>query len=97
MQKTDVIFRKFRDGDILAVFPALPGTNKWHLDCASYQHIGQHGACSVDIASMTKPALRHEYAALKKELEGVGYNLNIVARFTPAHVTARKLAVQRVG
>lgn len=96
--KTRVIFRKFKKGgEIIALFPELPGTRAWYADCASYMHIGQHGAASIDLASVTKKAEPHEIKPLAKELEGMGYNLEIVARFTPQDLTARKRAVERTA
>jgi hypothetical protein len=96
--KTRVIFRKFKKGgDIIALFPELPGTNKWYADCESYMHTGQHGAASIDIASVTKRAEPHEVAPLKKELEGIGYNLEVITKFTPQHLTARKRAIERIA
>lgn len=96
--KTKVIFRKFKKGgDIIALFPETPGTNKWHADCGSYMHIGQHGAASIDLASITRKAEPHEIEPLKRELEGIGYNLKIVTRFTPQDLTARKRAVERIA
>ena len=87
--KTVVIFRKFDDGDIIAMFPEDPGT----LDpctCSSYQQTGQHGAASITLAQCTKPASPAEYADLKQELESLGYNLEIKLRFT-AMMTANRI------
>lgn len=72
-----VVFRKYpkrRDGtggDILAIL----------LDCdshlgmtACYQHLGQHGEGRYfHMMATTKPATPEEYAALKRELEAIGY------------------------
>ena len=41
----------------------------------SYQHVGQHGAASVDLSHCTVPAAAHEYAALAEELMNLGYQL----------------------
>ena len=85
---TPVIFRKFKTGEVLALFPTLPGTNDPHT-CQSYQHIGQHGAASAD-CSYTKPATPAEYADLLRELVSIGYDdLKIVKRFTRQHFTIR--------
>ena len=74
--KTKVVFRKYKDGDILALFPELSYRRNYMTEC--YQHVGQHGEgdyqwCIAD----TKPATPEEYADLKAELEGIGYNLLI--------------------
>jgi hypothetical protein len=83
--KTKVIFRKFRGlGDVIAIFPELPGTND-NFTCMSYQHIGQHGACTPDtIISITTPVDERypEYRDLKKELESLGYDLQVCKRLS---------------
>jgi hypothetical protein len=76
--KIDVIFRKI-DGEIIAIFP-----NEWYNHekryVQSYMHIGQHGACCPElIFSLEKPYF-NEYEALKNELYGIGYDLNILSR-----------------
>lgn len=43
-----------------------------------YSHIGQHSACHPDYAKECKEATPDQYADLKKELEGLGYNLNVI-------------------
>ena len=80
-QKDKVIFRKFNDGgDIIALFPLEP----WDVQgfhCSSYQHQGQHGGADTGIIrSGTRPAKPEEYASLKKELESIGYNLEVIQR-----------------
>jgi hypothetical protein len=79
-EKTTVIFRKFRQGDIIALFPMINADNKpGHFQ--SYQHIGQHGAASRDLMqAYTIPARDQGYRELKAELENIGYNLDIKKR-----------------
>lgn len=73
-ETTDVIFRKWRNGNIIALFPRDLGTNSPHT-CGSYEHIGQHGAATPDtVMCMTSPANPEEYAALKAELEAAPYH-----------------------
>jgi hypothetical protein len=86
-----VIFRRFPDGDIIALFPYLAAEclNPW--PCQSYMHIGQHGAADPRIMHGTRPAKRHEYAALKMELEQVGYRLVVRQRF-PGDACERRRA-----
>jgi len=79
MNITDVTFRKWKDGSILALFPHCVDTYEGGV--SSYEHIGQHssadyGHCIYD----TKPAKEHEYKSLKDELESIGYNLNVIKR-----------------
>jgi hypothetical protein len=78
--KTKVIFRKFSDGDIIALFPEIVANARG--DCESYMHIGQHsGADYFHIISTTELATPEEYEGLRAELtDYVGYNLEVVKR-----------------
>ena len=82
-EKTVVIFRKFSDGDIIAIFPEIPGTYE-EFTCSSYMHIGQHGSCHPVslINGGTKLASETEYHDLFIELESIGYNLEVKKRMT---------------
>jgi len=81
---TVVIFRKWPDGEILALFPGEPSDVVGRL-CTSYQHIGQHsGADYAGCMARTKRATAAEYAPLLKELRQIGYdNLQIRLRWQP--------------
>jgi hypothetical protein len=94
-EKTKVIFRKFKDGDVIAMFPTIAGTNDYTQDCLSYQHLGQHSSASVDLPSHTKRVKEPEYRSLKKELEAIGYSLIIGHRFTRKDMLTRKAQVQQ--
>jgi hypothetical protein len=74
-----VIFRKRRNGDILALFPYMVSERGY---CQSYMHFGQAGAADYNICiALTKPATPEEYAELKAELEQVcGYQLTVAKR-----------------
>lgn len=75
---TTVVFRKWPGGVILALFPSI---DEGRGLISSYQHVGQHGPAHYDnCIARTAPASRAEYADLKAELEGLGYNLRIVKR-----------------
>ena len=75
------IFRKWEDGDVIAIFPEIPADVRGFA-CMSYQHIGQHGACDPRFASFTQPASPEEYADLYKELQAIGYeDIEIVKRY----------------
>jgi hypothetical protein len=80
--KTVVVFRKFKDfGDIVALFPTEAADNNGN--CCSYQHAGQHGAADYRFCIRTSvAATSDEYAPLKRELESIGYNLEIKKRFS---------------
>lgn len=76
---TDVIFRKYLDGTIIALLPHE--CNDRHGNVSSYQHIGQHsGADYNGVIMCTKLAKETEYFDLKKEMESLGYNLNIIKK-----------------
>lgn len=77
VEVTKVIFRKFKEDDVIALFPEQ--TNTRFTLC--YMHIGQHSDCDYNhIVSTTKLATEEEYADLKKELESIGYNLKVIKK-----------------
>lgn len=76
--KTIVVFRKFKDGEVLALFPKEEYGGGL---CMSYQRIGQHGGADYShCINITKPAKESEYSPLAKELKSIGYELNIKKR-----------------
>jgi hypothetical protein len=80
---TDVIFRvdKTKDGKG-TVFALLPHECCNHTgSVTTYQHLGQHSSADYKycIAS-SSPASEKEYANLKQEMEGYGYNFNVVMK-----------------
>lgn len=85
--KTKVIFRKWPNGNIIALFPEEVENHKITL-CNSYEHVGQHGLADPSyIISVTYPAKPEEYADLKKELENYGpedahYDLEVRQKYT---------------
>ena len=66
-----VVFRKFSDGEIIALLPDNEA-NFGKVD--SYLHIGQHGEADTGITHDTKLAKPEEYADLLEELKSIGYN-----------------------
>lgn len=78
MEKINVAFRKFEDGEIIAVFI----DNKYKKESGgyylSYMHIGQHGNCEPGLVDELETANKTEYTPLKKELESLGYVINII-------------------
>ena len=79
---TKVVFRKFKDGDIIALFPDLK-ERRGNITC--YQHIGMHGIADRGIVKDTKLATESEYKPLYKELERIGYSdLQVVKRLNKA-------------
>ena len=81
--KTAVVFRKMngKNGEIIALFAEEPADAEGKL-CSSYQHVGQHGAADYPhIIRNSKPAKPEQYAALKAELEGIGYSLEVRQKY----------------
>ena len=96
--KTLVVFRVFKKGDVIALFPEIPGdcTGRY---CESYQHIGQHGSADYDgLMSITRPATLDEYASLAGELQGAPYEyeLDIRQRATRVSRSRRYAEIDRV-
>ena len=50
----------------------------WQDMKMSYAHIGQHSSCHIEYANECKQATKEQYNDLAKELESIGYNLNIL-------------------
>ena len=81
--EVDVIFRKeksgFFKGEVYALFPHNVET--YEGDVMSYAHVGQHSYADYNYCIRTSdPASPFEFDALKRELEGIGYELNIVKK-----------------
>ncbi len=73
---TEVIFRKYKDGEIIALFPYL--IDNRFGSCMSYMHIGQHSGAVLSIIDSTKLATEIEYKDLYSELTNiVGYKLKV--------------------
>lgn len=77
MKRDRVIFRKFRDGEVIAWLPDAPANPGRML---SYMHIGQHAEGSYP--ADTAPATEADYAPLWQELRRIGYKLRIVRRLS---------------
>jgi len=72
MDKT--VFRVYRDGEVIALFPQIAAQVGGYL-CESYMHVGQHGAADpLMVVMRTKLAVPAEYRELLAELEQIGYN-----------------------
>lgn len=75
---TEVVFRKWKDGTIDALFPYLTEFN-YLVGC--YSRVGQHGQADYDhVISKTSSATEDEYGPLKLELESLGYNVRVLKR-----------------
>lgn len=79
--KTKVIFRKFPDGEIIALFPELPGNNDPDT-CLSYKRNRRYGAAYAGVDRTLKLDICATQLALFRELTLIGYNLTVVTRFS---------------
>ena len=62
----EVIFRKFPECDVVAIFPDF----NWDKSTiTAYQHIGQHGGISKNYLEFTEPCEYEEYSSLLEELK----------------------------
>lgn len=86
---TLVIFKKSQ-GEVLAIFPELPGTNDpYTMTC--YAHAGQHSSCDTVFVSNAKPAKPEEYEPLLRELKAIGYeNIRIVRKQLDKYTRTRR-------
>ena len=76
MNKDKVVFRTFKDGQVIALFC---DTIKDGM-VESYMHIGQHSLASINIIKDTKLAKKQEYVDLKTELILIGYNPKVMKK-----------------
>lgn len=77
---TPVIFRKFSNGTVIAIFPDVL-ESCINLTCSCYLHIGQHSGADYSwVVSITKPAKKEEYNDLFNELLTLGYD-DLVIRY----------------
>ena len=83
MSGTPVIFRRYPDGEVIALFPTLLGGR--YGECVDYLHFGQHGSADYNrVIQLTRPAEPEEYANLRAELVAVGYaDLRVYQREQP--------------
>ena len=68
MDKVKVIFRKDKEGNIIAFFPELRVN---YGNIASYMHIGQHSEAGYWFYKETKKADKSEYSSLLDELKRI--------------------------
>ena len=94
---TPVIFRRWPDGSIIALFPTIPDDYAGRF-CSSYARIGSHsGADYQGVISRTTPTSAKEHEALKQELEGYPYEyrLRVYQRRTSEHLDALNAELAR--
>ena len=71
-EQVKVIFRKFPEGDVIALFPEQ---DQGRGLITSYMEIGQHGDAAKSLITDLEPASKEEYAKLAAELERIGYDI----------------------
>ena len=75
--RTITVFRKYKNGEIIALFPRLKADVEGKC-CLSYLHQGQHGGADyAGVIADTVKANPSEYYDLLKELKTIGYNPDI--------------------
>ena len=77
MDKVKVIFRKDREGNIIAFLPELR-VNRGNI--MSYMHIGQHDEASYQFYTETKKANESEYNSLLDELKNIYDDCTLVVK-----------------
>lgn len=70
--KVKVVFRKFPDGDVIALFPE---EDEGRGMIGSYMTVGQHSEASKSLITDLEPASKEEYADLAAELGRIGYDI----------------------
>ena len=77
MEKAKVIFRKNKNGEVIAFFPEF---HVQYGNIMSYMHVGQHGEASLDFYYSTTKASVQEYDALFNELKTIYDDCVLVAK-----------------
>jgi hypothetical protein len=70
--KVKVIFRKFPEGDVIALFPE---EDQGRGLIGSYMTVGQHSDASKSLITELEPASKEEAAKLADELKRIGYDV----------------------
>jgi len=89
-----VIFRRWKDnGDVIALFPALPADLCGRY-CDAYEHVGQHGGADFHgVIQNTTPCSTEASVDLAQELRTIGYRLRPVKRVSSVyHENRRRIA-----
>jgi len=79
---------------LFALFPHEVADYK--VNVTYYEHLGQHSSADYRFCiNSSRPATESEYSSLKREMEGLGYNISIVkkqqyAKYLKSYKLARK-------
>lgn len=84
---TRVVFRRYPDGQVIALFPDIPWSGQ-RGEVTSYMHLGQHGAADyLHVLATARLATEDEYVDLLFELQSIGYDdLHVVQRARPKFI-----------
>lgn len=93
MQTTLTVFRKFNNGEVIALFPHVPSSNDGY-ECLSYMHVGQHGGADMLLTRETKAVKPAEYRDLARELRRIGYKLKIGTRIPRNSLQVRRKQIK---
>jgi len=92
-----VVFRKYSNGDIIALFPFEPADYEGKF-CMSFMHVGQSsGADARHIINTTTPATFDESKALREELSSYPYNFILIEIWRINHETARRVRLNKLS
>ncbi|MBC9705993.1 MAG: hypothetical protein H9W81_13675 [Enterococcus sp.] len=69
--ETKMAFRKFDNGEIIALF--VEDVDTRFGSCESYMFEGEHSPADLNLIDELEPATEEEYRALKLTLEARGY------------------------
>lgn len=96
-QETLVIFRRWRDSDvIIALFPELPSDYEGRI-CDSYEHVGQHGGADYHgVVQATRPVTDEDANDLIAELTRIGYRLKPIKRASQRVHESRRAAARAI-
>jgi hypothetical protein len=80
--KTQVLFKwDSETEEAVAFFPTIPSSVTHPELFTCYQHTGQHGSACKEYYESLPNATKDQITPLKRELEGIGYELDIKVRY----------------
>jgi hypothetical protein len=89
-QADTVVFRRWKNGSLIALFPELPADIHGRY-CDAYEHVGQHGGADYfGVIRATRPCSLNEAADLITELRTIGHELKPVKRVSHVHHERRR-------
>lgn len=93
---TKVIFRKWNNGQIIALFPG-EAADACEDHCSSFdKQCGHSAACCDSIILLSRPPSSDEYAELREALVRLGYSLKIARRTSASDRLARRAQIKNM-